>query len=206
MIVVAIISMLAAIAIPNFIKARESSQRWVCVGRLQQIQKAKMDWLFTVGANLSATPTTNDLVKFLNTNALICPSGGTYTIGQVSNSPTCSFGATGEGNQFPHILKTTTFIDSPGQRALENSETCIKNLRRIARAQIMFGAFCGTNGSPPRLEDVYVWIEGDTPSCPSGGAYEVRGAGLLPRCSYSTNVHSRHTIERIVAEVPNPDK
>ena len=41
MIVVAIIAILAAVAIPNFIKYRRSSQATACVSNLKQIQAAK---------------------------------------------------------------------------------------------------------------------------------------------------------------------
>lgn len=41
MIVVAIIGLLAAIAIPNFIKAREASQKNACIANMKQIDGAK---------------------------------------------------------------------------------------------------------------------------------------------------------------------
>ena len=41
MIVVAIIAILAAVAIPNFIRYRKSSQATACVANLKQIQAAK---------------------------------------------------------------------------------------------------------------------------------------------------------------------
>ena len=41
MIVVAIIGLLAAIAIPNFIKARETSQQKACISNLRQLDAAK---------------------------------------------------------------------------------------------------------------------------------------------------------------------
>ena len=44
MIVVAIIGLLAAIAIPSFIKARESSQTNACINNLRQIDAAKEQW------------------------------------------------------------------------------------------------------------------------------------------------------------------
>src|SRR5216117_60159 len=44
MIVVAIIGLLAAIAIPNFIKAREASQKNACIANLRQIDGAKQTW------------------------------------------------------------------------------------------------------------------------------------------------------------------
>jgi prepilin-type N-terminal cleavage/methylation domain-containing protein len=44
MIVVAIIGLLAAIAIPNFIKAREKSQTSVCISNMKQIEGAVEQW------------------------------------------------------------------------------------------------------------------------------------------------------------------
>ena len=44
MIVVAIIGMLAAIAIPNFVKARKASQSSACINNMRQIQGAKATW------------------------------------------------------------------------------------------------------------------------------------------------------------------
>ena len=44
MIVVAIIGLLAAIAIPNFIKARQASQKAACVANLKTIDGAKATW------------------------------------------------------------------------------------------------------------------------------------------------------------------
>ena len=44
MIVVAIIGLLAAIAIPNFVKARTASQKNACIANLKQVQGAKATW------------------------------------------------------------------------------------------------------------------------------------------------------------------
>ena len=44
MIVVAIIGLLAAIAIPNFVKARETAQQNACINNLRQISAAKQQW------------------------------------------------------------------------------------------------------------------------------------------------------------------
>ena len=43
MIVVAIIGLLAAIAIPNFVKARTASQKNACIANLKQLEGAKAD-------------------------------------------------------------------------------------------------------------------------------------------------------------------
>jgi prepilin-type N-terminal cleavage/methylation domain-containing protein len=44
MIVVAIIGLLAAIAIPNFVHARSTSQQNACINNLRQIDGAKQEW------------------------------------------------------------------------------------------------------------------------------------------------------------------
>jgi len=44
MIVVAIIGLLAAIAIPSFIKARTESQKNACINNLRQVESAKEQW------------------------------------------------------------------------------------------------------------------------------------------------------------------
>ena len=44
MIVVAIIGLLAAIAVPNFVKARETSQKNSCLSNLKQIEAAISTW------------------------------------------------------------------------------------------------------------------------------------------------------------------
>ena len=44
MIVVAIIGLLAAIAIPNFIKARQVSQKNACIANMKQIDGAINTW------------------------------------------------------------------------------------------------------------------------------------------------------------------
>src|SRR4026208_535932 len=44
MIVVAIIGLLAAIAIPNFVKARQTAQKNACINNLRKIDGAKEQW------------------------------------------------------------------------------------------------------------------------------------------------------------------
>ena len=56
MIVVAIIGLLAAIAIPNFVRARQTSQTNVCINNLRQIDNAKQQWALENGKTTSETP------------------------------------------------------------------------------------------------------------------------------------------------------
>ncbi len=62
MIVVAIVGLLSAIAIPNFIKARETARRDACIANLKQIQVAVQVWATDTSATSSASFTTADIV------------------------------------------------------------------------------------------------------------------------------------------------
>src|SRR5580698_9185817 len=100
MIVVAIIGLLAAIAIPNFVKARATSQANACINNMRQIDAAVNQWALethqTTGAG--APGLTTDLTPYIKLNSAgsipACPAGGTYTVGTVGQIPQviCSLG------------------------------------------------------------------------------------------------------------------
>ena len=91
MIVVAIIGLLAAIAIPNFVKARTSSQRGACIANMKQIFGAKATWALENKKSNADTPAVGDLYgadKYIAKEPL-CPAGGVYTINQVDTDVQC---------------------------------------------------------------------------------------------------------------------
>jgi prepilin-type N-terminal cleavage/methylation domain-containing protein len=93
MIVVAIIGLLAAIAIPNFVKARTTSQQNACINNLRQIDGAVQQWALEFKKDPTATVTEADVTPYLK-NSVICPSGGTafadsYALLTVADRPTC---------------------------------------------------------------------------------------------------------------------
>ncbi len=92
MIVVAIIGLLAAIAIPNFIKARESSQKNACIENLTKIDGAKHTWALENKKVSSDTPGDSDLfgAALYIREKPACPANGTYDLGTVATRPTCS--------------------------------------------------------------------------------------------------------------------
>jgi prepilin-type N-terminal cleavage/methylation domain-containing protein len=95
MIVVLIIGILLAIAVPNFVKARESSRRKACIANLKQIEAAKQQWAMdNKKVNTDAPTWPTDLVgsgKYISgTSAPVCPSGGTYSVNDVSTLAACS--------------------------------------------------------------------------------------------------------------------
>jgi prepilin-type N-terminal cleavage/methylation domain-containing protein len=98
MIVVLIIGILLAIAIPNFVQAREASRAKSCVANLKQIDSAKQQWAMDTKQTSGATPGTTDLAPAYMKSFPSCPSGGSYSINDISTSPTCSVtGAAGSG-------------------------------------------------------------------------------------------------------------
>lgn len=85
------IGMLAAVAIPNFVKARGTAQKNACINNLRQIDGAKQQWALENKKPESATPQKDDLMMyFKNEKFPVCPAGGTYTINSVDSKPTCS--------------------------------------------------------------------------------------------------------------------
>ena len=103
MIVVAIIGLLAAIAIPSFVKARNTSQQNACINNLRQIDSGKeqaalaQKWGDTSPA---ITTVCNAYIKGNTTPE--CPAGGAYTYGDMDVNPGCSF-----AGSTTHKLKDT---------------------------------------------------------------------------------------------------
>ena len=95
MIVVAIIGLLAAIAIPNFVKARTNSQKNSCIANLKQIEGAKATWAMENKKVDTDTPVEADIfgaAAYIRVKPE-CPAGGAdymTTIGAVSARPTCN--------------------------------------------------------------------------------------------------------------------
>ena len=111
MIVVAIIAILAAVAIPNFVKYRRSSQATACVSNLKQIQAAKEQYLMSGGTISTDGLTLADLCgnnKYIKVTPT-CPAGGTYGVNGDGVDPTCS------------IAKTLDSTDSSAWHVLDKS-------------------------------------------------------------------------------------
>ena len=102
MIVVAIIGLLAAIAIPNFVKARTTAQTNACIANLKQIEGAIEQWALEQKKAPSAavgvtdiSGTSNSFIKALINTQLACPAGGSYTVVDVATRPVCSLATSG---------------------------------------------------------------------------------------------------------------
>jgi prepilin-type N-terminal cleavage/methylation domain-containing protein len=95
MIVVAIIGLLAAIAIPNFIKARATSQQNACINNLRQIDGAINLWALenmkSSGVSVPNAQTVSAYIKLNSNNSVPgCPANGTYTTTTVGGNPQVS--------------------------------------------------------------------------------------------------------------------
>ena len=98
MIVVAIIGLLAAIAIPNFIKARARSQANACINNLRKIDDACNQFAIeahkNIGDHVSLNLDLKPYIKATVANKLPpCPAGGNYGIESIGDTPTCSLGS-----------------------------------------------------------------------------------------------------------------
>jgi prepilin-type N-terminal cleavage/methylation domain-containing protein len=106
MIVVAIIGLLAAIAIPNFVKARTTSQQNACINNLRQYDGAVQQWALEnkkQSSDTYAMASIQPYIKLDSTSSLpACPAGGVYTPGAtVANSPLCSLSAIATPHKLP---------------------------------------------------------------------------------------------------------
>ena len=93
MIVVAIIGLLAAIAIPNFVRARTTAQMNACINNLRQIDGAIQQWALENKKATGDSPVETDITQYLK-NSVVCPSGGiafgdSYQTATVADQPTC---------------------------------------------------------------------------------------------------------------------
>ena len=99
MIVVAIIGLLAAIAIPNFVKARTTSQQNACINNLRLIDSSKQQWALEQKKVSTDTPQGTDLQPYLgrgnNGELPTCPVDSqnsfttSYTPNAVGTPPVC---------------------------------------------------------------------------------------------------------------------
>jgi prepilin-type N-terminal cleavage/methylation domain-containing protein len=109
MIVVAIIGLLAAVAIPNFVKARSTSQANACINNMHLIDGAVTEWALEKGKKTGdpAPSLTTDLTPYLRLNSSSsipsCPAGGSYIMNTVGAIPQiiCSLS---DSVDPPHVL------------------------------------------------------------------------------------------------------
>jgi len=112
MIVVAIIGLLAAIAIPNFVRARTTAQMNACINNLRLIDSSKQQWALEQHQNTGSVPTGAQLQPYLgrgsNGELPVCPAdpqaawASSYDAGinAVGTPPVCEI-ASASGHVLP---------------------------------------------------------------------------------------------------------
>ena len=108
MIVVAVIGLLAAIAIPNFVRARATSQVTACINNMRQIDCAIQQVSMEKNLHTGDTIISGDLTPYIKLNSASsipgCPANGIYEIQPVGSTPSvvCSLSTL---SFQPHILQ-----------------------------------------------------------------------------------------------------
>lgn len=108
MIVVAIIGLLAAIAVPNFVRARESAQLNSILNNLRLIEGAKDQWALENKKTTGASPTSTSLEVYLRNSEWVQKlAGETYLINPIGTQAEATFSTL--------VNKTKAFADGTTQ-------------------------------------------------------------------------------------------
>ena len=90
MIVVAIIGILAAIAVPGFQNAIETTRQRACGINRKNIDHAKLQWATETKQPVTATPTDEQIFPKYIEHKPDCPAGGAYALNSVEEKCTCT--------------------------------------------------------------------------------------------------------------------
>ena len=101
MIVVAIIGIIIAIAVPAFLRARENSRGRACQENLTKIDGAKEQYAIEFKYGNGQGINMSDLMVPPNAGAgegyikrtPVCPAGGSYTTANIGSDPSCNYSA-----------------------------------------------------------------------------------------------------------------
>lgn len=114
MTVVFILGFLLAIALPNFLQAREVSRAKTCVANLREIDSAKHQYILEHNVSAftgvdSSNATLGGLYPTYLHNFPACQAGGTYSTGDFAIDPSCSLSTSntslfGAAAPYPHTI------------------------------------------------------------------------------------------------------
>ncbi len=207
---IVLIPVLAAIAIPNFAKARATAQKNVCIRNLTVIDQAKQQWAVEHGKSGDDTPTAQDLDQYIPGGFahLHCPGYGEYTKGTVSEPATSTIPSHLSSNRRLYVpstsrpltrrnlrsANTNTFEFSyPSNDATVNlhfreilqKAQCQSNLRQIESAKRIWALRNHKQPADvPTADDLAPYLPAhQMPVCPGGGTYEIGSVGETSTCS-----------------------
>ena len=89
---VVMVPLYVAIAVPSFVKARDAAQMNVCVNNMRMIDAAKEQAAMQHGYRRGDTVPTEQVSEYLKNglSGVSCPRGGSYTVKPVGEDPECS--------------------------------------------------------------------------------------------------------------------
>lgn len=90
-VVILVICVLLAVAIPSFQKARESARTRSCLANMKSTISAKEQYAVEKRMNHGDRVTFDDLTPTYLRSLPTCPAGGAYVIGPVGENPKCSY-------------------------------------------------------------------------------------------------------------------
>jgi hypothetical protein len=93
---IAILPLLAAIAVPSFVKARQQSMKHACINNLRIMDAAKEEAAMECRWNSEqevkpGSPEERSALEYVKGNQRpVCPAGGTYEWNSIGENPTCA--------------------------------------------------------------------------------------------------------------------
>lgn len=105
MVVVVILAIILAIALPNYLKSGKNSQKTVCIANLERIDSAIDQWVLdnhiSPGTVIAESDEEIIYSNYVKGGKPKCPSGGVYTIHAVGSKPQVTCSRENEGHQLP---------------------------------------------------------------------------------------------------------
>ncbi|MCX5665643.1 MAG: prepilin-type N-terminal cleavage/methylation domain-containing protein [Candidatus Omnitrophica bacterium] len=105
MIVVVIIGIVVAIALPNYFTSSKKSKQTTCIANLTKIDAAIDQWVLdeniSPGAAISESDADAIYSIHIKGGRPVCPSGGTYAFHEVGGRPQVTCSKEDEGHKLP---------------------------------------------------------------------------------------------------------
>lgn len=103
MVVLTIVAVLIAIAVPTYARLRRDAKAKVCKANLKQIESAIDQWSFEydVEEGTALTAYKNEIYTYLVSGEPSCPSGGKYVLTYLGSSPQVLCSSSLEGHEYP---------------------------------------------------------------------------------------------------------
>jgi competence protein ComGC len=184
-VVVGTAGLLAAIAIPNFVKARTTAQKNACIANLKQIDGATQQWALENKKRSTDRTDMNAIKEYLKGGRLpACPAGGEYSVTTVMEGPTCSVPGHSLTEMFSAPKPVVRSPPAPRTPAAQKF-ACINNLKQLDGAVQQWALENKkTSTSKVDVSGIKDYLRGSVlPICPAGGSYSFTTVADAPKCT-----------------------